>query len=132
MFTTLVLMADFNHPKTCWWDTTAGHKQSMRFLDCVDENFLFQVIEEPTRRGVMLDLVLTNKEGLVGNVKLKGSPGCRGHEMAHLVECHGIKPWREEGPKKLGEYSRITSSKLGSNASQQRRSQAKTPGGLHG
>jgi len=31
------------------------------------------VIEEPTRRGAMLDLVLTNKEGLVGNVNLKGS-----------------------------------------------------------
>ena len=29
----------------------------------------------------MLDLVLTNKEGLVGNVKLKGSLGCSDHEM---------------------------------------------------
>jgi len=34
------------------------------------------VTEEPTRRGAMLDLVLINKEGLVGNVKLKGSLGC--------------------------------------------------------
>ncbi|GAB0179954.1 mitochondrial enolase superfamily member 1 [Grus japonensis] len=29
----------------------------------------------------MLDLVLTNKEGLVGDVKLKGSLGCSDHEM---------------------------------------------------
>jgi len=29
----------------------------------------------------MLDLVLTNKEGLVGNVKVKGSLGCSDHEM---------------------------------------------------
>ncbi|PKU45361.1 hypothetical protein llap_4305 [Limosa lapponica baueri] len=29
----------------------------------------------------MLDLDLTNKEGLVANVKLKGSLGCRDHEM---------------------------------------------------
>ncbi|GAB0199210.1 hypothetical protein GRJ2_002386400 [Grus japonensis] len=29
----------------------------------------------------MLDLVLTNKEGLVGNVKLKSSLGCSDHEM---------------------------------------------------
>jgi len=29
----------------------------------------------------MLDLVLTNKEGLMGNVKLKGSFGCSDHEM---------------------------------------------------
>jgi len=27
------------------------------------------VVEEPTRRGVLLDLVLTKKEGLVENVK---------------------------------------------------------------
>jgi len=33
------------------------------------------------RRGVMLDLVLTNKEGLVGNVKLKG---CSNHETVEL------------------------------------------------
>jgi len=31
--------------------------------------------------GAMLDLVLTSKEGLVGNVKLKGSLGCSHHEM---------------------------------------------------
>jgi len=30
-----------------------------------------------------------------------------------------IKPWREEGPKKAGQYSRITFSKLRSDASQQ-------------
>ena len=29
----------------------------------------------------MLDPVLTNKEGLVGSVKLKGSAGCSDHEM---------------------------------------------------
>jgi len=29
----------------------------------------------------MLGFVPTNKEGLVGNVKLKGSLGCSGHEM---------------------------------------------------
>ncbi|GAB0189727.1 hypothetical protein GRJ2_001438000 [Grus japonensis] len=32
----------------------------------------------------MLDLVLINKEGLVGNVKLKGSLGCSDHEMVDL------------------------------------------------
>ncbi|GAB0183659.1 nucleoside diphosphate kinase 6 [Grus japonensis] len=84
------------------------------------------------RRGAMLDLVLTNKEGLVGNVKVKGSLGCSDHEMVEfkilravrrvhsklttldfrradfgssgicLVEYHGRKPWREEGPKNAG------------------------------
>jgi len=77
-------MGDFNHPDTCWQDNTAGHKQSMRFLDCVDDNFLLQVIEDCLRRGAMLDLVLTNKEGLVGNVKLKGSLGSNHHKMVEF------------------------------------------------
>lgn len=32
----------------------------------------------------MLDLVLTNKEGLVGNVKIKGSLGCDDHEKVEF------------------------------------------------
>jgi len=32
----------------------------------------------------VLDLVLTNKDGLVGNVKLKGSLGCSDHEMVEF------------------------------------------------
>jgi len=78
------------------------------------------------RRGAMLDLVLTNKEGLLGNVKFKGSLGCSDHEMVEfkilrasslpwtsgeqtsasagtcLVEYRVTKPWKEEGPKKAG------------------------------
>ncbi|GAB0184141.1 hypothetical protein GRJ2_000879400 [Grus japonensis] len=80
----LVLMGDFNHPDICWRDDAAEHKQSRKFLECVDDNFLLQVIEEPTRRGAMLDLILTNKEGLVGDVKLKGSLGCSDHEMVEF------------------------------------------------
>ncbi|PKU48218.1 dtw domain-containing protein 2 [Limosa lapponica baueri] len=78
---TLILMGDFNHPDTCVRDNTAGHKQSRRFLEGIDGNFLLQVTEKPIRRGAILDLVLTNKEGLVGNVKLKGSLGCSDYEM---------------------------------------------------
>ncbi|GAB0203621.1 hypothetical protein GRJ2_002827700 [Grus japonensis] len=81
----MVLMGGFsNHPKICWRGNTAGHKQSRRFLECDDDNFVLQVIEEPTRRGAMPDLVLTNKEGLVGDVKLKGSLGCSDHEMVEF------------------------------------------------
>ncbi|GAB0202872.1 hypothetical protein GRJ2_002752800 [Grus japonensis] len=80
----LVLMGDFNHPDICWRDNAAGHKQSRKFLECVDDKFLLQVTEEPTRRGAMLDLIVTNKEGLVGDVKLKGSLGCSDHEMVEF------------------------------------------------
>ncbi|PKU39572.1 dtw domain-containing protein 2 [Limosa lapponica baueri] len=129
---TLVLVGDFNHPDICWKDNTEGHKKSRKFLECVDDNFHLQMIEEPMRKGAMLDLVLTNKEGLVGNVKFKGSLGCSDHEMVEfkilraarrvcskLATLHfrradfellrdligrvaWKKNWRGEGPKKAG------------------------------
>ncbi|GAB0177047.1 mitochondrial enolase superfamily member 1 [Grus japonensis] len=80
----LVLVGDFNHPDICWRDNAAGHRQSRKFLECVNDNFLLQVTEEPTRRGAMLDLILTNKEGTVGDMKLKGSLGCSDHEMVEF------------------------------------------------
>ena len=43
-----------------------------------------QVVEEPMRRGVLLDLVLTNKEGLVGDVKAGGSLDCSDHEVVEF------------------------------------------------
>lgn len=48
-------------------------KQCRRSLKCIETNLLLQVTKEPTRRGARLDLILTNEEGLVGNVKLQGS-----------------------------------------------------------
>jgi len=39
-----------------------------------------QVVKKPTRRGVLLDLVLTNKEELIEDVKIGGSLGCSDHE----------------------------------------------------
>ncbi|GAB0208651.1 hypothetical protein GRJ2_003330800 [Grus japonensis] len=87
----LVLMGDFNHPDICWRGNAAEHKQSRKFLECTDDNFLLQVIEEPTRRGAMLDLVLANKEGLVGDVKLKGSLGCSDHEMVEFKILRAVR-----------------------------------------
>ncbi|GAB0205366.1 hypothetical protein GRJ2_003002200 [Grus japonensis] len=87
----LVLMGDFNHPDISCKDNTAGHKQSRRFLEYIDDNFLLQVIEEPMRRGAMLDLVLTNKEGLVGDVKLKGSLGCSDQEMVEFKILRAVR-----------------------------------------
>jgi len=68
-------MGDFNHPDISWEDHTARYSQSRRFLQSVDDNFLMQVVEKPTRKGALLDLVLTNKEELVEDVKAGGRLG---------------------------------------------------------
>ena len=43
-----------------------------------------QAVERPTRRDVLLNLILTNKEGLVEDVRAGGSLGCSDHEMVEF------------------------------------------------
>lgn len=77
-------MGDFSHTDLCWKNNTSRRTQSSRFLQCVDDNLLMQVVEEPMRRAVLLCLVLRNKEGLVVVVKAQGSLGCTDHEVVEF------------------------------------------------
>jgi len=43
-----------------------------------------QGVDEPTRRGALLDFILTNKEGLVEVMKVDGSLGCSDQEVVEL------------------------------------------------
>ena len=58
-------MGDFNFPDVCWKYNTAQRKQSKRFLECMEDVFLTQLVGEPTRGDALLDLLFTNR-GLVG------------------------------------------------------------------
>jgi len=58
----LVLVRDFNLLDICWKYNTAERKQSRRFLECVEDKFLMQLVSEPTRGGALLDLLFTNSE----------------------------------------------------------------------
>jgi len=80
-------MGEFNHPDISLENHTARQAQSRRFLQNIDDNFRMQVVEEPTRRGVLLDLVLTKKEGLIEDEKAGGSLGCSDHEMVDSGSC---------------------------------------------
>lgn len=58
-------------------------------LQSISENLLTQVVEEPMRTVVLLDLVLANKEGLVGEVKAGNSLGCSDHEVVEFRILRG-------------------------------------------
>jgi len=122
----LILKGHFNHPCISWRRNTTGHKRSRKFLQSISDYFLTQATEDTMRGGAMLDLMLTNKEGLIGDVKAEGSLSCADHEMVEfkspreasraksklttldfrradltplgicLEESHGIRRWREE------------------------------------
>ena len=87
----LVLMGDFNFPDICWEYNLAQKKQSRRFLECMEDNFLMQMIREPTRGAAPLDLLFTNREGLVGDVEVGGCLGQSDHDMVEFSILGGVR-----------------------------------------
>lgn len=62
-----VLVGDFNYPDICWRHNTVKHKPSRRFLESLEDYFLTQEVDNPTRNGVLIDLILINREDLFGH-----------------------------------------------------------------
>ena len=54
----LVLVGDFSHLDSCRMSTMTGYKQTRKFLGCVNDNFLMQVLHELTRGDFLPDLLM--------------------------------------------------------------------------
>ena len=67
-----------------WEYHKADTSRSRRFLNHRDDNFLVQVLTEPTRKGVLLDLFLEYTESVVGAVEIGGCLGHSDHEVVEL------------------------------------------------
>lgn len=63
----------------------SGCKQSWRLLECIEENFLVQVLDKATRDEVLPDLVLTIAEELNKEGKLGGTWGYSDCALFELV-----------------------------------------------
>lgn len=77
--------------------TLLWHVQSRIFLQCMENSFLMQVIENPMR-SVLLDLVLIKKD-LVSFVKTGGSLGCGYHEIVVFRILHERNRATSSNPK---------------------------------
>jgi len=84
-------VGDFNLPDICWKYNTEERKQSRRFLECVEDNFLTQLVGEPNRQGASLDLLFTNRAGLVGDVMVGGHLGLSDHERIEFSVCGEVR-----------------------------------------
>lgn len=71
-------MGNFDH-HICWKDSTARFKLSRGFLEHIRDSFLIQVRDGPKKRSAPEVLMLTNKEGLAGNVKVEDRLDYSGH-----------------------------------------------------
>jgi len=63
-------------PRLSWRSNTTSCRQSRRLLECTEDNFLSQLIDSPTRGNAILDLLLTNVNELIGNIRIGGCLGC--------------------------------------------------------
>ena len=86
----LVLLGDFNFPDICWKYNTAEQDQSQRFLECVGDTFLMQLVSDP------LDLLFVNREGLVDDVAVGGRLGHSDHE---IIEFSILREVRRGGSR---------------------------------
>ncbi|KAJ7423638.1 mitochondrial fission process protein 1 [Pitangus sulphuratus] len=57
----LVHVGYFKLPDVCWELHTVEKRQFRRFLECMEDNFLLQLVNEPTRDGTPLDLLFTER-----------------------------------------------------------------------
>jgi hypothetical protein len=104
----LLIMGDFNYPEIDW-ETQSTNKPddhaASRFLTCVQEGFLFQHVNEPThfralQKANILDLVMTNEEGMVGDI-VQTEPIGKSH---HTVLNWKVKCYTEQLKSKVIKY----------------------------
>ena len=72
------IMGDFNF-RAIDWELMVGNSEADDFLTVIQDNFLKQVINEPTRGNNLLDLVLTNRDSMVSDVDIGDHLGNSDH-----------------------------------------------------
>ena len=96
-----VIMGDFNYHIN--WEESEGERaQDKKFLDLVNDAFLQQRVSEITREGskYILDLVLTNEENMVENIKVGENFSKSDHKIIRWTMALGNQKDKEEMQKR--------------------------------
>ena len=84
----LLIMGDFNFPGINWELECTNHQNEMnienQFLTCIQNNFLFQLVDQPTHcRGLqtptLIDLIITNDPNILGDIAFNAPVGNSHH-----------------------------------------------------
>ena len=86
-----VLIGDFNYLDIFWHSGMEGGRQCRRFLESVEDDFLVQVLDRPSRGEALLHLVLARVKESIREVKTAGSLNCNDHAVVEFVI------WRNAG-----------------------------------
>ena len=105
----VLVMGDFNYSDIDWELMHATNDISSAFLECVQDNFLEQVVHENTRGNNCLDLVLTNCSSIIGNMVILPPLGNSDHNSLSFdldinVQCSANE--KKNFNFKKGEYDK--------------------------
>uniref|UniRef100_K7EXX2 Endonuclease/exonuclease/phosphatase domain-containing protein n=1 Tax=Pelodiscus sinensis TaxID=13735 RepID=K7EXX2_PELSI len=76
-----IIMGDFNYPHIDWIHVTSGREAEIKFLNGLNDCFLEQLVQEPTRGEAILDLVLSGVQDQVQEITVTGPLGNSDHNI---------------------------------------------------
>ena len=76
----VVIMGDFNFPEI-GWDSSSNTLHEHPFITCLNDNFLEQLVDKPTRGENILDLVLCSDISFVQNLTVGEPFGTSDHQI---------------------------------------------------
>ena len=85
----LLVTGDFNFPKINWnsWTTSSNEEEvDFKFIEALRDGYFYQHVQQLTRiRGTdvptLIDLILTNEEGMVNEVEIQSLLGKSDHAL---------------------------------------------------
>lgn len=65
-----LIIGDFNLPNIHWGDVKGSGHASEKMTEFIKDNFLYQLVQKPTRGDNILDLVITTHENLISDLEV--------------------------------------------------------------
>ena len=78
-----LIVGDFNYPTINWKNFECSNEEE-KFVELLHDNFMFQYVDEPTREGNILDLVISNEIAMVEELKLLEHFSTSDHNMVEF------------------------------------------------
>ena len=91
-----IICGDFNH-RSINWDLLQAGSEGQSFLDLVQDCFLIQHVDKPTRGENILDLVLSSRDSMVENLVVREPFGSSDHNIVvfQTITETEINEWKE-------------------------------------
>ena len=86
----IIIIGDFNLPKIYYNLHLAYNPTAQMLLDFMDDNFLTQLVDKPTRDKKLLHLILVSGPNLVDKNEVKSALGNSDHSTVHFKAAISI------------------------------------------